>query len=316
MTGSDKHAVALSFGGLVLRFASVDPELALEVHDPHARFLVASAARATCDIECAFGDPTASPGAPIHGAGTPWELRRLAEGHDEVTFYGAWQGGMNPWLQLVLAPGLDRVKLLYRPYAGQGRRLRVGFPVDEYLVGRLLGSHQGVILHAASIVESGRVALLLGHSGAGKSTLAEIAAQAGAEILSDDRTIIRTNGPARAWGTPWHGSYKAGSPRAGPIGAVFLLVQSTETRVVALTRGRAFQEVYVRVIQPTVDAEEIRASVEVVERLIEAVPVFELHFRPDRTAFEMMQATMRAIVRDAAVESEVVASKLLDGVRE
>jgi energy-coupling factor transporter ATP-binding protein EcfA2 len=188
--------------------------------------------------------------------------------------------------------------------------------MDEYLMGRLLGKRGGLILHAASTLERDRAILLLGHSGAGKSTLAELAQAMGAEVLSDDRTIVRANGQATAWGTPWHGSYKAGSPRRAPLGAVFLLVQSTENRVVQLPLARAFQEVYVRVIQPTVDLKEIRASVDAVLRLVEQVPVAELHFRPVPSSYELARAAAETMMRPAVVKPEVVASKLLDGVRE
>ena len=95
-----------------------------------------------------------------------------------------------------------------------------------------------------------------------------------------------------------------------------MLVQSTENRVVWLTRARAFQEVYVRGIQPTVDSGEIRASVDVVERLVEQVPVAELHFRPVPAAYELALAAAETYTHDALAGPEVMASKLLNGVRE
>lgn len=315
MTSAGERVIALSYGGMVLRFESGDPDLTLEVRDPHSRFRVAADRVPDCQIHCTFGDPTPGASEPVHGGGTVWELRHGLDGEDEVTYFGAWQGGLRAWLKLTCEPSLERIRVVYRPYGGQTDRLRLGFPVDEYVMGRLLGRRGGLILHAASTIERDRAILLMGHSGAGKSTLAEVAQGVGAEVLSDDRTIVRINGRAVAWGTPWHGSYKAGSPRRATLGAVFVLVQSNENRVVHLPRARAFQEIYVRAIQPTVDAEEIRASVDAVERLVEHVPVAELHFLPVASAYELARGTVDAIVRDAAAQPEVVASKLLDRVR-
>lgn len=315
MISAGERAIAVSYGGLVLRFVSEDPGLTLDLRAPHTRFRVAADVPPDCEIACTLGDPTPSGAKPLHGEGTAWELRPGPEGADEVTYFGAWRDGLRPWLQLICDASLKRVRAIYRPYAGQTSCLRVGFPMDEYLMGRLLGKRGGLILHAASIVEGDRAILLLGHSGAGKSTLAELAQVGGAEVLSDDRTIVRANEHPVAWGTPWHGSYKAGSPRRAPLGTMFLLVQSTENRVIEVPVARAFQEVYVRAIQPTVDPEEIRASVDAVARLVERVPVAELHFRPVPSAYELARSAAASMVRSAVVKTEVVASKLLDRVR-
>lgn len=290
MIGAPTRTAALSYGGLVLRFVADDPDLTLDVRDPHGRFLVSERAPADCTIRCTLGDPTPSASPIVHGAGTAWELRIGPTGEQEVTFFGSQRTGRVAWMTLRCSPSLERVDAIYRPYGGQTASLRLGFPLDEYLMARLLGQRGGLVMHAASALEGDRAILLVGHSGAGKSTLAELAESVGAQILSDDRTIITFDKAPTCWGTPWHGTYRRGAPESARIAAILLLVQAPQNRVVPLSPARAFQELFVRLIQPTVEPSEIEAAADSTLSLVNQVHVAELHFRAERDAYDLARA--------------------------
>jgi energy-coupling factor transporter ATP-binding protein EcfA2 len=163
-----------------------------------------------------------------------------------------------------------------------------GYPLLEYCVARLLGRHDGLLIHASTAIVDGFAYVFVGHSGAGKSTMAAIAEAAGARIPTDDRTII-TSGPPlpMAWGTPWHGSLIRKSPDGAPIRGLYLLKQAKEDRCEPLPPGRAVKELFVRLIQPRLHRTEVENTLRILERIVQQVPVAQLHFRPTAAAFEL-----------------------------
>ena len=89
-------------------------------------------------------------------------------------------------------------------------------------------NHGGAPFHAAGVARDGQGFLFLGRSGAGKSTVARLSEQAGCTIVHDDHVLVGWNS----------GRYLLAHPgsRAEPVlRAVFLLKQSTQDRVIALS---------------------------------------------------------------------------------
>ena len=239
-----------------------------------------------CEVQCRFGLPRRFDSPAVFRAKTVWELRRDSAGREQVYFERReGDGRVLPLMSLTIDPEFKRAELTRRPMEGEDD-IVVGYPIDEYLVARLLGQRGGVILHASSVAIDGRAFVFLGHSGAGKSTIAEIASASGAEVLSDDRTIVTIeHGVATAWGSPWHGSCSKSSPNCAPIAAVLLLVQAPRTAVRRIDASRAFSEMFVRVYQPTVDAGEVERVVDVLHFVASAVPSGELEFSRTRRHF-------------------------------
>jgi hypothetical protein len=275
---------ALRYGPLRVRFTGALGARVRVVY-PHTLFRDESGAP-DCEVRCQFGEPRPFESSPVFRAKSVWELRRDADGREQVFFERREaSGSVLPLMALTIDPGFARAELTRRRIDGEDAIL-VGYPIDEYLVARLLGQRGGVILHASSVAIDGRAFVFLGHSGAGKSTMAELASEAGAEVLSDDRTIVTIErGVATAWGSPWHGSCSKSSPTCAPIAAVLLLVQAPRSEVRRIDAGRAFSEMFVRVYQPTVDAGEVERVVDVLHLVASAVPSGELEFLPNETAF-------------------------------
>ncbi len=108
---------------------------------------------------------------------------------------------------------------------------------DRYLYGllrALLARHQGVLLHAAAVVNGDGSYLFIGPSGSGKTTIARAARALGWPVLADDGSILRWvgNGEFRAYRTPWNmlsppwdGSFGK-RPNSAIIDAVFFIEQA------------------------------------------------------------------------------------------
>ena len=278
------RSIVLRYGPIRVRFVGADGARVRVVH-PHTLFRD-FAASADCEVRCGFGMPRAFDSTPVFRAKSVWELRRDETGREQVYFERRdTSGRVLPLMSLTIDPAFDRAGLIRRGEEGQ-EDILVGYPIDEYLVARILGRRSGVILHASSVVVDGRSFLFLGHSGAGKSTMAEIASSCGAEVLSDDRTIVTIeHGVATAWGSPWHGSCSKSSPTCAPVAAILLLVQAPRNEVRRIDASRAFSEMFVRVYQPTVDAGEVERVVDVLHYVASAVPSGELEFLPTEAAF-------------------------------
>jgi len=279
-------SVALRYGPLRVRFVGEDGAHVRVVY-PHTLFRD-ERALPDCEVRCRFGEPRPFDSPAVFRAKTVWELRRDSGGREQVYFERREDDGrVRPLMSLTIEPGFTRAELNRRRIDGETDIL-VGYPIDEYLVARMLGLRGGVILHASSVAFEGRALVFLGHSGAGKSTMAEIASACGAEVLSDDRTIVTVErGVATAWGSPWHGSCSKSSPISAPIAAVLLLVQAPRTEVRQIDASRAFSEMFVRIYQPTVDAGEVERVVDVLHFVASAVPSAELRFLPNETAFHV-----------------------------
>jgi hypothetical protein len=279
-------AVTLSLGGKRFRYVAEDGAR-LGVAEAYARFRVADDAPADCEIRCRVAEASPRPEPVVFDSGGTWELRHAGAGVEEVCFYTATgRGGREPLAVLTWDLARRRAGLRRAPQYTADGVIPVGYPVDEYLAARALARDGGLVLHASALADAGGAYVFTGHSGAGKSTIAGLAESLGAQVLSDDRTILACDGHrAVAWGTPWHGSYRRGSPACAPVRAIFLLCRAAQDDVRPIGAARLFKEMLVRLVQPTVDRGELRAAVETAERIAAVVRGAELHFRPTRDAY-------------------------------
>jgi hypothetical protein len=280
--------VALGFGGKVVRFEPADASVTFTLHGVHPRFVSPADLPADCVVTCAFGEPRPTPMRPIYEGQDVWDLRQLDSGAQEVCYYSAMSSGRIPWATLTVEPSFRAATLVQRPMWGGDSTLRVGFPFDEYLMCRLLARDGGFVVHAAAVEYEGRGLIFVGHSGAGKSTMSEIAEGVGARVLSDDRAIVTmTNDQPLVWGSPWHGSHRKGAAANAPLCGVFLLAQHLEDSIAPLAPARALGEIFVRLIHPTIDADETASVLEALGTLVAQLPVHELRFRPTPRAFRL-----------------------------
>src|SRR4051794_11567923 len=96
------------------------------------------------------------------------------------------------------------------------------FPLDELLVNAYLAPRNGVELHACGIIDGGQGLLFIGNSGDGKTTTARLWQGGSAEIVSDDRVVVREeDGGWMMYGTPWHGEAEICSAGRAPLRRIY-----------------------------------------------------------------------------------------------
>ena len=290
--------VTLGIGGVRIRFEAAEADLRIRVNFPRTLFVDTSGRDADCVVRVRLGEPKLE-SPPTFVSGGPWELYEGDGGGDRLAvFTDLASGGREPMMRVDLTPALDRAELTVHPRYAPGRTFVVGHPLDECLMARLLARRGAVIVHASTVSAEGRDGIgayvFAGHSGAGKSMLASIAEQNGFRVLSDDRTVLSVdNDLVFAAGTPWHGSHASGSPDSAPVEGIFLLEQSEANSVTRMGSGRAFSELMVRSLRPMAQRAEHIAVVNVLERVVRAVPCAALRFAPSAAALDAVHYFVR-----------------------
>ena len=285
------ESATLQYGPLVVRYESPEGTTRFRVPPEFEEFLAPDESAPGCRVSWTMG-PVGRPAEPPLLEGQVWDYWRLPDESDLAVFY--WRDDRSPYLELRFSPDLARATIVQDGAQIGDETANVGMhPMTELIACRLLPGLGALNLHASGAVLDGRAVLFMGHSGAGKTTIADIASRAGAPILSDDRTIIGfRDGEPYAWGTPWHGTGRHTSSRTAPLGGIFLLVQAPDERVVRIPGPRAFQEMFVRLIHQKLTPRETEDALAALERLVGAVPVYELHFRPVPAALDAIRSAL------------------------
>jgi MoaA/NifB/PqqE/SkfB family radical SAM enzyme len=174
-------------------------------------------------------------------------------------------------------------------------------PTDQILLAQLLADRQGCLLHSAGAVISARSSvklkqpaegvglLFVGHSEAGKSTTVKLL-QDRAEILCDDRNIVRRKGQGRdgreggqgrfrVYGTWSHGEVPLVSAASAPLRAILFLKQSTDNRLIPVAdRREALKRLLACVIRPLETTNWWQKTFSVIEALGREVPCYIMEF--------------------------------------
>ncbi len=282
--------VRLRVAGLTLRAKAKEtlPGLRLPAR------LGAFSARRGADIALEVREeaaPPALPGARLFDSGGLWSVHRHGPGRRLYVFQEP-TSGRPPLKALLIDEGLRR-GVLYVPRARQSGKpgYALGFPLDEVLFQHRLTAEGGLFVHACAVRIGGGAALFCGVSGAGKTTLGRLFHRAGYTVLSDDRVGLHGGrGHLRAFGTPWHGSGRFGSPLAAPLRAVFFLKQAKVSQALPLAGGGS--RLFSLSFPPLWDEVGVARTLEACGAVASRVPLFELRFRKDLTAVAAVRAAL------------------------
>jgi len=168
------------------------------------------------------------------------------------------------------------------------------YPLDQLLLTYVLARRAGVLLHSAGIEYGGKLWLLAGRSGAGKSTAAALLkGREGIALLSDDRIVVRRRGASwTGYGTPWPGEARVAANRQAPLAGILFLKQSQDNRIEPLPAMQAVERLFPVASVPWYEPELFPDVMASCGRLAETVPTYELNFRRDAGAAEMLVAFM------------------------
>jgi len=156
------------------------------------------------------------------------------------------------------------------------------FPSDQILVARLLADRCGCYLHSAGAIINGAGMLFVGHSEAGKSTTTKILMDAGigAEILCDDRNIVRRFDDGwKVYGSWSHGDIPVVSAASAPLRAICFIEKSAENSLTPLTdRQEIIRRLLACVIKPLVNSEWWEKTIDVVAQLAAEAKFYIMRF--------------------------------------
>jgi hypothetical protein len=157
------------------------------------------------------------------------------------------------------------------------------FPTDQIWLTPLLADRNAVLLHSGAAQVAGQGLVFVGHSSAGKSTMVTLLKDAGigAEILCDDRNVVRRwDGEGwRVHGTWSHGTVSAVSAASAPLRAVLFLNQAERNEIVPLTdRKQIWRRLLATLIRAAVTAEWWQKELDVLERLVADAAFYDVFF--------------------------------------
>lgn len=249
--------------------------------------------RGTPDIamRASWGDLAPSRGKLLFDSGGLWQLH-THDGRFVYSFRSA-SFGATPYRTASFDPEfrhgvvtLDRASFSGRPPASP-----LEYPLDELMVINRLVFEEGVEIHGCGVVDSSGAGYLFpGQSGAGKSTISRLWAHAGATVVSDDRVVVRAGRDGFTMhGTPWHGDAEFAAPVSAPLSRVLLLRHAPRHALVALPPALAAARLFSCAFPVFHDARALDATVALLGRIVDRVPVHTLEFAPVASAIDFVR---------------------------
>lgn len=149
----------------------------------------------------------------------------------------------------------------------------------------LLGFY-GTYLHASAVVLEDRAYLFSAPSGTGKSTHTEKWCRLfGATYLNDDKPALRyVDGHWKAYGTPWSGKHDLSEPRGVLLGGIAFVKRGEKNSIRRLSAAEAIPEIMCQSLWRLPVHKAMDRQLELVEKLVCNIPVWELTCRNDDEA--------------------------------
>lgn len=160
-----------------------------------------------------------------------------------------------------------------------------------------LVDHNGFYLHSSAVLLDGRVYLFSGPSRAGKSTHTRLWQQTfgpEARVINDDKPAIRLmDGKWIGYGTPWCGKDGINENASAPIAGVCFLKKAPHNAIRKLSSLEAATKILTQTIHKFDSEDKLDKLLELLNRFVEEVPVYELENLPEQAAAMLSYETMR-----------------------
>jgi hypothetical protein len=291
---NQRHCICFSTGGITLQVEADLPITKQTFKYKFKQFLVNIAEEDFVILRHHFNLPDISDLKHVQLCyrRAPWAIYRGDEGW---TYLGIATREDDPTLHRVVLFNENHTRgEIYNPNEEAWRRGGLDsitlFPTDQILLARLLADRGGCILHSAGMILDGKGFVFAGHSGAGKSTMVTMLRPYG-EILCDDRIIVRQmKDGMRIYGTWSHGDVPDVSPNSAPLGAILMLEQAEENRLIQLTdRKEILHRLLPLVVKPLATADWWEKTLDVLERIARETPVYRLRFERSGRVIETLK---------------------------
>ena len=167
---------------------------------------------------------------------------------------------------------------------------------------RQLIQFDGLMLHASAVELDGFAYLFSGPCGMGKSTHTRLWQQtfgSAAQVFNDDKPALRRqNGTWYAYGTPWCGKDGINQNRKVRLGGICFLKRGQTNEIRQLSQLEAATAILAQTTTKIKNPERLGHLLELVEQLIQEVPVFELKNKPEPEAACLSRETMEKTAKE------------------
>lgn len=158
------------------------------------------------------------------------------------------------------------------------------YPLDGLILYYLTVIHGDIMIHASGVNNNGQGYLFSGVSGKGKTTMAKLWDNCGAEVIHDDRLILRKTGDGYTmYNTPVYADDK---PQKSPLNKIFLIEHGEENKLVPVKGAHAVSLVMANCIQHNWGHDIIGRLLESVSALCGTIPTVRLYFTPDASVID------------------------------
>lgn len=163
---------------------------------------------------------------------------------------------------------------------------------------RQLLKFDGMLVHASAVVKDGFAYIFSAPSGTGKSTHTDLWRDTFGRdtviMLNDDKPALRKeNGRWYAYGTPWSGKTPQNENIRVPLGGVCMLYRGQTNTIKPFTGAKAAFALLEQTSRPPTAAMRGRL-LELLDDLLEQVPVWQLHCTPTKEAAILSHNAMTA----------------------
>jgi hypothetical protein len=173
------------------------------------------------------------------------------------------------------------------------------YPLDQLLLMHLLALNSGALVHASSLAIEDRAWLFPGRSGAGKSTLfRQFSTRTDVTGISDERVALRKcGGLYNVYGTPWPGEDHVARNIKAPLAGICFMKHSKSSEIRQISVAEAVGRLLPAVSIPWYDRQATGMILSFCDKLLSAVPLYEITFRPGPEAAELVMETARRATR-------------------
>jgi hypothetical protein len=174
-------------------------------------------------------------------------------------------------------------------------------PIVEVCLLSRLALDSGLLLHAAGVSIQDQGYVFTGASGTGKSTIAQLFADQGALILSDERVILRRQGAGiTVYGTPWVGSGQYAAQASQTLTGLYGISHGEHRhRLELLSQTKTMSLLLQQAFLPHWDRAAMEATLDFLASITAHIPCYSLAFLKQADVINMLQT------RSASVEEAV-----------
>jgi hypothetical protein len=172
---------------------------------------------------------------------------------------------------------------------GAGSTIEVlKYPLGPLLMYYLTVNHDAIMIHASAISDNAIGRLFTGVSGKGKSTSARLWFEAGAEVLNDDRLMIRKTAEGyRIYNTPM---FYADEPRSVMLRYAYIIRHHHQNVVNDIQGAEAVSQLLANCIQHGYDRKMMEHHLNFISEMVAHISVSTLGFVPNKTVIETIRA--------------------------